>query len=109
MTDITNDIGFWLHITGNSRLTTAGYITDMAIPLKAGWNLIPYSFATKSMTASAVESHLTANCPGFDSWEIFSSTASYRLKTPTGTESLTHGDAFWVHVNVDTTWTVTNY
>jgi C1A family cysteine protease len=109
LSDITNEMGFWLHITGNARWTTAGYITDMAIPMKAGWNLVPYAFATRSMSASAVESQLTANCAGFDSWEIFDQTAAYRLKTPTGSEPLAHGDAFWVHVTVDCTWTVINY
>jgi hypothetical protein len=109
LADISNEMGFWLHVTGNARWTTAGYITDMAVPMKAGWNLVPYAFAARSMSASAVESQLTANCAGFDSWEIFDQTAAYRLKIPTGSEPLAHGDAFWVHVSVDCTWNVINY
>jgi hypothetical protein len=108
-TDITNDMGFWLHITGNARWATAGYLTDMAIPMKAGWNLVPYAFAARSMSSSAVETELTLNCAGFDSWEIFDHTADYRLKNPIGSESISHGDAFWVHVSFDCTWNVFNY
>jgi hypothetical protein len=109
LTDITNDIGFWLHISANSRWATAGYITDMAIPMKTGWNLVPYAFGARSMTASAVETELALNCPGFDSWEMFDYTQEYRLKVPTGTELLMHGDAFWVHVTTDCVWSVSNY
>jgi|GEM_PF-717988 len=107
--DIYNDMGFWLHINANARWTMAGYITDMTIPMKSGWNLVPYSFAARSMSASAIGTHLTANCAGFDSWEIFDSAADYRLKTPTGTEMLYHGDAIWVHVTFDCDWNVVNY
>jgi hypothetical protein len=107
--DITHEIGFWLHVNTNVRWTTAGYITDASIPMKSGWNLVPYAFAARSMSASAIESDLVANCAFFDSWEIFDSAADYRLKTPSGTEPITHGDAFWVHVTADCNWNIINY
>jgi|GEM_PF-4482288 len=109
LSDIANDMGFWLHINTNARWATAGYITDLSIPMKTGWNLVPYAFATRSMSASAIETHLTTNCAGFDSWEMFDHTAAYRLKTPTGTELIGHGDAIWVHVTADCNWNIINY
>jgi len=109
MTDITNTEAFWLHITGNSRWTTAGQVTDMNMDLTTGWNLVPYPFVQRSMTAADIESHLMANCPNFDGWEVFDSSQDYRLNTPTGSEPLFHGDGFWIKVTADTTWTITNY
>ena len=109
LTDITDQDGFWLHVTGNSRWATAGYVADMNIDLEAGWNLVPYPFAEKSKTATEVETHLAVNCPNFDAWEIFDAGADYRMRTPVGSEPLMHGDAFWVHVSADTTWSIINY
>jgi hypothetical protein len=109
LSDITNELGFWLHINANARWTTAGFVSDMAIPMKTGWNLVPYPYAVRSMSASAVATDLVANCAGFDSWEIFDYTEAYRLKIPTGSELLAHGDAIWVHVTADCTWNVLNY
>ena len=109
LTDLIKEDGFWLHVTDNSRWATAGYVTDMSIDLKAGWNLVTYPFAQRSKTAAEVETHLLTDCPDFDAWEVFDVGADYRLKTPVGSEPLMHGDAIWVHVTADTTWTVTNY
>ncbi len=109
LTDISNIQGFWLHLTGNTRWATAGYVTDLSISLKAGWNMVPYPFAQRTMSASTVEAYLTANCPNFDRWEIADYSSDYLLKTPSGTENLLHGDAFWVYVTADGTWNVSNY
>ncbi len=109
LTDIDNEHGFWLHLTDNSRYTTAGYVTDMSIDMKAGWNLVPYPYAIRQKTATQVETDLITDCPNFESWQTFDSGADYRLITPNGSENLIHGSAFWVKVTSDTTWTVMNY
>ena len=70
---------------------------------------MPYPFVQKTMTASAIEADLTANCPNFDRWEIADYGSDYLLKTPDGTENLLHGDAFWVYVTADGTWNVNYY
>ena len=70
---------------------------------------MPYPFVQRSMSSADIEVHLQANCPKFDTWEIFDSVGDYRLKTPTGSETFFHGDGFWVKVSADTIWTVINY
>ena len=109
LTDITNEQGFWIHLTSSSRFSTAGYVEDMSIDLKAGWNLVPYPFAERIKTSADIIAHLTSNCPNYDGMMIFDSGEAYRLVTPGGTETLAHGSGFWIKVTADTTWTVTNY
>jgi hypothetical protein len=87
----------------------------MTIPLKTGWNLIPYPYAARNLNTAQIRTDLIANCSGFggsyNDMEIFnrSGAATYRLSTPNGSETLTHQDAFWVRVATDTIWTVKNY
>jgi parallel beta-helix repeat protein len=113
ITTINNTQGFWACVYNNARYTSAGYVSNLTIPLKAGWNLVPYPFAARFQSTQYIRDHLIANCPGFGGtfgdMEIFNKTAGYRTSTPTGTEILTHQDAFWVCVTYDCTWTVINY
>jgi len=109
LTDITNTQGFWMHLNANARFATAGYVDDMSISLKAGWNLVPYPFAVRQTSTANIDAHLAANCPNYDSMMIADYGAAYRLTTPTGAETLLHGSAIWVKVSADTTWTVVNY
>jgi hypothetical protein len=110
---INNTQGFWIHVTANCRYASAGYITNMSVAMKAGWNLVSYPFATRNKNTLQIVNDLTANCSGFSgglaSLEIFSKTAPYKLTTPTGVEALNHQDAFWVRVNTDCIWNVVNY
>jgi len=109
LTDINYAQGFWLHMTMNGRYATAGYITNLALPMATGWNLVPYPFAVRQNTTAEIEAHLQANCPNYDSMLIADHTQPYRLKVPTGTENLLHGMGLWVKVTADTSWTVMNY
>jgi hypothetical protein len=111
LSDITNEIGFWLHITGNSRFTTAGYVTDLSIDLGAGWNLVPYPYAQRSKTAGEIESDLTTNCPTYvpGSLRIFDYNEPYGIKTAAGETISNNEEGFWIQVTTDTVWTVTNY
>jgi C1A family cysteine protease len=110
---INNTQGFWACVYNNARYASAGYISNLSIPLKAGWNLIPYPFAARNWNTQQIRDHLIANCPGFggtfNDMEIMNRSASYRLKAPTGVEILNHQDAFWVRMTMDCTWTVINY
>jgi hypothetical protein len=109
---INNTQGFWLCAYNAVRYTSAGYITNMSIPMKAGWNHVPYPFAARNWNTMQIRDHLIANCPGFgatfNDMEIMNRSAQYRLMMPTGTEILNHQDAFWVRVNADCTWNVIN-
>jgi len=109
LTGIGYEQGFWMHVTGNTRWATAGYVTDQSVPMKAGWNLVPFPFAARSRTAAQVDADLSANCPGYVSMMIMDSAADYRIVTPGGGEVVQNSHGIWVNVNADSTWTVTNY
>lgn len=113
MTDIYTDQGFWIRMQSgsNARYNIAGFVEDKSITLYEGWNIVAYPFAERSMTTSGIMSHLSANCPSYDDMLINGVPYGdpYHLKTPDGTETITHNMGFWVHVTADTTWTVTNY
>jgi hypothetical protein len=111
LTDITNEMGFWLHITGNARFATAGYVDDMTISLDAGWNMVTYPYAERMRTTAQIETDLIVNCPGYipGSLTIFDYSNQYGIAPPTGAEQLPNEEGFWIQVAVDTTWMVNNY
>jgi hypothetical protein len=111
LTDINNEMGFWLHITGNARFCTAGYVSDINIDLKAGWNLVAYPYAERMKTTAEIEVDLLANCMNYvpGSLTIFDYTQQYGINTPNGTEQIPNEEGLWIQVVSDTTWTVTNY
>jgi hypothetical protein len=112
ITTINNTQAFWACIYNAVRYSSAGYITNMSIPLNEGWNLIPYPLAARNQNTMQIRDHLIANCPSFggtySDMEIMRRDNPYRLINPIGTETLTHQDAFWVRVTADTVWTVIN-
>jgi hypothetical protein len=113
ITTINNTQAFWLCAYNSARYSSAGYITNMTVPLKSGWNLVPYPFSARNLNTMQIRDHLIANCPGFggtyNDMEIMKRDSPYRLIAPTGTEIFNHQDAFWVRVSADTIWTVINY
>jgi hypothetical protein len=111
LTDITNEMGFWLHITSSIRLTTAGHVTDMNIDMEAGWNLVAYPYAQRYKTTAQIETDLTINCPGYvpGSLMIMDYSQPYGLKVPDGTETIPHEEGFWIRTIFDCTWSVINY
>jgi carboxypeptidase T len=113
ITTINNTQAFWACIYNAVRYTSAGYISNMSIPMNAGWNLVPYPFAARNLNTMQLRDHLIANCPGFggaySDMEIMSRSNPYRVTNPIGTEIFTHQDAFWVRVTADTAWNVVNY
>jgi hypothetical protein len=109
LTDIYTNEGFWMHITNSCRFATAGYISNQAITLYDGWNLVANPMTTRITNTATIMAHLTANCPGYAEMLMEDLTTPYHLKTPTGTENIFHNQGFWVRVTGDTTWTVTHY
>jgi len=109
VTDLDEATGFWLHVTSSTRFATAGYIADLGIQMRTGWNLVPYPFAQRFMNAAGIEAHLTANCPDYAGMLIADYSQPYHITTPSGSENIFHNQAIWVRVTADTTWTVVNY
>jgi hypothetical protein len=111
LTDISNEMGFWLHTTANARFATAGYVSDMNVNLYAGWNLVPYPYAERLKTTAEIEVDLVANCPGYvpGSLSIFDYSQPYGIDAPDGTEQILSEEGFWIQVTTDTNWFVSNY
>ncbi len=111
LTDITNEMGFWMHITGNARFATAGYIEDMSIDCYAGWNLVPYPYAARGMNTDDIELDLIANCPNYvpGSLTIRDNSQPYYIRSPASDTITFREEGIWIQVTADTIWTVLNY
>jgi hypothetical protein len=111
LSDITNEMGFWLHTTANARLTTAGYVSNMNINLDAGWNIVPYPYAERARTTDQIEVDLIANCPNYvpGSIQIFDASADYHIRSAVSDTIANNEEGFWIQVTADTVWTVMNY
>jgi hypothetical protein len=101
LTDISNEMGFWLHTTENARFTTAGYIVNTSINLTAGWNLVGYPTLNNTET---VENALRDT--GADAVMVCDPAEPYRIKEVGPTYVMKPGEGYWVHVPADTVWVV---
>jgi hypothetical protein len=104
---IDNTMGVWLHLTangGDSLLTIAqsgSYsATSVLINLYTGWNLVGYPSATTQMGIATLPAQA-------DAAAIFQLVSPYVMDMAPGAVQFTHGNAYWVHVTADCTWTVT--
>ncbi len=112
LTDITNEMGFWLKIQPiNTRLCTAGYIANMSIDSHTGWNLVPYPYAERDKNTDDIELDLIANCPNYvpGSLTIFDVNEPYRIRLPASDVISNNEEGLWIEVTADTVWTVINY
>ncbi len=103
---INNAMGVWLWITangGDQDLTVAvegNYPASAAtVNLYAGWNLVGYP----SATGRAESTTLPAQADYVAVWQAASPYISQHAK---GSSTMSHGNAYWVHVTADCTWVV---
>jgi hypothetical protein len=104
LTSIDNTMGFWIRITslGDGNLTFHGdYDVLTAIPLKAGWNLVGYPGQDDRSVTNAF-----SGVPAFQAANGYSAAATYKITTLPGTYMMTPGEAYWIQVSSDTTWTI---
>jgi parallel beta-helix repeat protein len=99
---LTHEMGFWINVTEPGvNLTVTGYLPAVAVvQLYAGWNLVGYP----SLTPIAVSNALAGT--GYDAVEGYNATAPYRISPLGDSYVMNPGEAYWVHVPVDTVWTV---
>jgi len=97
--------GFWIDITtASATLTVTGTepVTSN-IPLYAGWNLVGYpSFVEMSISAALAGTGYDRPVEGFDISE------PYDIKQLSDFDFMRPGEAYWIHVPVDTVWMVEN-
>jgi len=104
-TDVTNHMGIWLHLTANggNQLLTLGMYGDypaaVVINLYTGWNLVGYPSATGRMESATLPSQA-------DYVAVWQASSPYISDHAKGSSVMTQGNAYWVHVTADCTWTV---
>jgi hypothetical protein len=101
-------VGLWLYIPdapslgdGMIRMSGAAPSSTM-INLKAGWNMVGYPATDDS--AYYVDDLIAAT--GATDVEGFNPAAPYHIEALPGGYVLKRGEAYWIRVNSDTTWTV---
>ncbi|MEW5937690.1 MAG: hypothetical protein AB1665_07725, partial [Candidatus Thermoplasmatota archaeon] len=104
LTNVDHTMGVWIHIVsaGDGFIRVSG--TDplsTSISLYAGWNLIGYP-ATDDSTYTVGQ---LKTATGATYVEGFSAT-TYKTSVLLDTYVLKKGEAYWVYVPADTTWTV---
>lgn len=105
---LNNAMGVWLHLTANAgdQILTTGMIGDYStvavnVNLWAGWNLVGYPSATAQL-ASATLPVLYA-----DMISVYIASSPYVSDTTDlSSVTMSHGNAYWVHVTADCVWTV---
>jgi len=102
LTMLTHKMGFWINITEpNVILTVEGQIPLFtSTTLYSGWSLVGYPSLTEKTVSEALAG------TGYDAVEGFNATEPYRLTALADSYLMTPGEAYWVHVPANTTWTV---
>ena len=100
--DLNHKMGFWINITeAGVNLTVIGYVPADGITLFAGWNLVGYPSCTQRNISDALAG------TGYDRpVEGYNGTAPYRISQLSDTYPMKPGEGYWVHVPVDTIWTI---
>lgn len=97
-------MGFWLYVTdtGTGFLTVNGRApTVTTIVLHEGWNLVGYPSFCETMT---VANALWGT--GADHVEVFDASSPYLQSEVGPTYLMKPGEGYWVHVPVDSMWTI---
>jgi hypothetical protein len=108
MPTLTSSMGVWLWLTANGgdfKLTLNSYVanatTNVLINLYTGWNMVGYPSATARLG--------TATLPvQADYVSVWQAASPYVSDLAPGAVTMTPGNAYWVRVTADCTWTVVN-
>jgi hypothetical protein len=106
MPTLTSSMGVWLWITANSgdqKLTLNSYVanatTNVLINLYAGWNMVGYPSATARLGTATLPAQA-------DYVSVWQAASPYVADLAPGAVTMSHGNAYWVRVTADCTWTV---
>ncbi len=102
--NLTHIQGIWINVTQTGQtLSISGYMSAyIDIDLYAGWNLIGYP-AIDDTTYSIGDMKLDT---GATIVEGFNASAPYDISVLADAYIMKKGEAYWVYVPADTTWTV---
>ncbi len=102
---VNHTVGVWVNVTADSNLTVAGAVpAQTTIQLRKGWNLVGFP----SLNTSFMVADLKATVP-VERVEAFDATAPPNfLRVLQDSDVLLAGHAYWVKVNQDTIWVISN-
>ena len=98
---IDHKMGFWVHMLNPANITVVGdepVSTD--ITLYAGWNLVGYPSSFPENVANALWG------TGADQVEVCDLAEPGLIKEVEPTYIMQPGEGYWIHVSVDSVWTV---
>ena len=106
MPQINQNMGVWLHLTANDGTLTTSSVGDYsAVPvdvtLNPGWNLVGYPSVTGENAADSLLG-LGVNWIG----EYQAATPYINDESDLTQVDMSEGNAYWIHVDALTTWTV---
>jgi hypothetical protein len=103
--DLNNTMGVWIYIVnpGDGVLTVSGSDDgSTAIDLRVGWNMVGYP----ANVDSAYDVDALIADTGATEVMGFNPAMPYHIEPLAGGYILKRGEAYWVHVNADTSWVV---
>ena len=103
--DLNHTSGFWVEVTKQSNLTFAGLVPrHCVVNLRSGWNLIGFPHFVDNFTVADFKSEVSViSVEGLDA-----SSSPYSLRTLQDSELLCVGHGYWVWVDADGSWIVSN-
>jgi hypothetical protein len=105
LSDPSQATGLWIEVTQPSDLTIAGIVPSITmIPLLTGWNLVAFPSFNASYTVADLKFETGAT--EVEGFHIFA--LPYCLKRMMDGDALQAGYAYWVKVDIQTIWTVSN-
>ncbi|MCK5398162.1 MAG: hypothetical protein KAJ33_07935, partial [Thermoplasmata archaeon] len=106
LTTIDNTMGVWLHLTASDGTLSTGMTGDysavpVSIDLYAGWNLVGYPTANNEFADAALAG---TGATWIAAWQLAAPYVADTTDLPN--TPMIEGEAYWVYVPVDVTWTV---
>lgn len=96
--------GLWINVTLDSNLTIAGIVPlRTTIRLHTGWNLVGFPSFNPAYDVGRFKSETGAR-----SVEGYDMIIPYHLKAQAEPDILSPGSGYWVYVDIETDWVVTN-
>lgn len=102
---INHKMGVWVNVTKDSNLTIAGMVPlTTTVQLRPGWSLVSFPSFSSTYTVGNLKAETGATkVEGFDS-----QAPPYHLRVMNDGEFLQAGHSYWIYIESDRIWTVTN-
>ncbi len=102
--NVNHTMALWIEVTSDSWFTVAGLVPwQTTIHLVTGWNFVGYpSFISEDVNTNLAGANWQ-NVETFDPTNI-----PWHLKRLSGTDPMSPGEGYWIHVSSDFVWVLSN-